>query len=537
MKIAGNFQPRRLFVMRLLSRNYRFVVLTCLSLACTDSEHSARNAVVNIQIRHPRPGDPLPQSGWDYVSGSVGNARANVTVNGVQAHVISNGAFIVYLRAPNGSGPRYHVVGTLGRDTATVMVPVSAGLDSSRFRESARNALARRAVGDSINPFIANRGSVGQILAGPGSGEFQIPGRSAPDGFYDWNLIPGTRGVIVDSSENQVLLSFTEGAFAWIDRKMVGNTRRASGFPSATLSSITSRIVPEGIELSVRLSSPVAYRVIEADSSLTLVLFAARAKLLPAAATMNADRWISISRIENTSPRQLDITLKRKGPAYGYQVAWRENKLVLTVRRPPIINDSTPLKDLRIAVDAGHPPGGATGPTGLTEKSVTLAIAKLVARLLEQHGAHVVLTRRTDDSVSLDERVAVAMKANVHAFISIHTDAVPNGADPALHRGTAVFSFYPHSDPLAVATQWHLTRELRVNDRGVQRGNFLVLRSSWFPAVLCEGATITIPEEELALRTDAFKEAYARAIVEALTDYFIALDQHTRAAIGRQPSP
>lgn len=523
--------------MRFLSRNNRLVVLTCLLLACSDREHSARNAVLSIQVRHPKPADPLPQSGWDYVSGSVGNGRARVTVNGVQAHVISNGAFIVYLHAPDGSDPHYHVVGTLGRDRATVIVPVRSGQDFSRLHDSADNALARRGVRDSTNGFIANRGWVGQILAGSGGGESQIPGRSEPDGFYDWNLIPGTRGVIVDSSANQVLLSFTEGASAWIDKKVVRNTKRASDFPSATLTSIASHIIPEGIELGVGLSSPVAYRVIEADSSLTLILFATQAKLLPSPRTMNSDSWISISRMENASPRQISIRMKREGPAYGYQVAWREYKLVLTVRRPPTINGTTPLKDLRIAVDAGHPPGGATGPTGLPERSVTLAIAKLVASLLEQNGAHVVLTRRTDDSVSLDERVAVAMKANVHAFISIHTDAVPNGADPALHTGTAVFSFYPHSDALAVATQWHLTRELRLNDRGVQHGNFLVLRSSWFPAVLCEGATITIPEEELALRTEGFKEAYARAIVEALTDYFVALDRHTRAAIGGRPRP
>ena len=65
------------------------------------------------------------------------------------------------------------------------------------------------------------------------------------------------------------------------------------------------------------------------------------------------------------------------------------------------LENITGLKGKIIVIDAGHGGGdsGAIGPTGVTEKSVTLRIALELEKLLKDEGAKVVMTRRTDKQV------------------------------------------------------------------------------------------------------------------------------------------
>ncbi len=92
--------------------------------------------------------------------------------------------------------------------------------------------------------------------------------------------------------------------------------------------------------------------------------------------------------------------------------------LVLRVRRIPHIDARRPLAGLTIAVDAGHPPGGATGATGLTEADAVLPVAKKLAAMLQERGATVVMTRTTRDAVGLTDRPVMARRANAHARLS-----------------------------------------------------------------------------------------------------------------------
>jgi N-acetylmuramoyl-L-alanine amidase len=48
------------------------------------------------------------------------------------------------------------------------------------------------------------------------------------------------------------------------------------------------------------------------------------------------------------------------------------------------------------------------------------------------------------------------------------------------------------------------------------------------PSVLAEGAFIMIPEQEAAMRTPAYQEAYARGVVEGLERYFLGLAAEER---------
>lgn len=83
----------------------------------------------------------------------------------------------------------------------------------------------------------------------------------------------------------------------------------------------------------------------------------------------------------------------------------------------------------RVIVDAGHggKDGGATGKRGTKEKDVNLAIAKALAKVLEERlGVDVVLTRDKDVYVSLGKRVELAHRADADLFISVHSNAHRN---------------------------------------------------------------------------------------------------------------
>ena len=92
-----------------------------------------------------------------------------------------------------------------------------------------------------------------------------------------------------------------------------------------------------------------------------------------------------------------------------------------------------------IAVDAGHGgvDPGTIGIDGIYEKNVTLAMAKELSRELKATGRyHVFMTRKSDVSVGLRERVRRARDAHADLFISLHADSLKDHA----MRGATVYT-------------------------------------------------------------------------------------------------
>ena len=82
----------------------------------------------------------------------------------------------------------------------------------------------------------------------------------------------------------------------------------------------------------------------------------------------------------------------------------------------------------RIVIDpghGGHDPGGAV--RGITEAELVLDVALRLEKLLEKvPGVEVILTRRTDEFVPLQERTAIANREGADLFLSIHANANAN---------------------------------------------------------------------------------------------------------------
>lgn len=181
-----------------------------------------------------------------------------------------------------------------------------------------------------------------------------------------------------------------------------------------------------------------------------------------------------------------------------------------------------------IVLDPGHggSDAGAIGPSGVTEKSVSLAVSLKAQELLTKSGYQVVMTRTTDidvaapgvpDSTELQARVDKA-PPNAELFISIHCNAFSttkaNGME-TFHAPTAV-----KGERLARLLNEELERLGGLNNRGVKSARFYVMTHSQCPSSLIELGFITNPREEKLLASDEYQQKLAQAITNAVNRYF-----------------
>jgi N-acetylmuramoyl-L-alanine amidase len=227
-------------------------------------------------------------------------------------------------------------------------------------------------------------------------------------------------------------------------------------------------------------------------------------------------------RWDQAAADEVELTFDLRVPVWGYRTAWDRGDLVLEIRRPPALDRSHPLRGLLVAVDPGHPPLGATGPTGLREAEANLAVGLELRTLLERAGARVLMTRTSDSAIGLAERTALAEAAGAAVLVSIHNNALPDGVDPFRNNGTSVFYNQPRSLPLAREVQRALVRRLGLRDLGIARGDLALVRPTWMPSILTEGLFMMLPEQEHALRTSEGLRRYAEGVVEGLERFLLA---------------
>ncbi len=173
---------------------------------------------------------------------------------------------------------------------------------------------------------------------------------------------------------------------------------------------------------------------------------------------------------------------------------------------------------LVVVLDPGHGGSdpGATGPGGLAEKDVNLAIALVVAEVLAGR-VNLLLTRRDDRTVSLGARTSLANQNKAALFVSVHG----NGSVHPEAAGTETYH-YPGSRlgaALAGYVQHRLVAALRRRDRGVKQADFFVLRETRCPAALAEVAFVTSPEEAKLLADRAFRRKAGEAVAAGILDY------------------
>ena len=186
----------------------------------------------------------------------------------------------------------------------------------------------------------------------------------------------------------------------------------------------------------------------------------------------------------------------------------------------------------RIVLDPGHGGSdtGAIGPTGVTEKSIALRIAKRLKALLEAEGAEVILTRTEDTEVSpkkaqatdveeLQARCDIANQNSADIFLSIHLDAF---SGPEAHGTTGYYYEMGSADStrLADCVKRGVLRRLGTLDRGTKPCAFYVCRHTDMPATLLETAFVSNPREEQMMNSEEGVENAAQGIAAGIAEYF-----------------
>lgn len=466
-----------------------------------------------INVIYPPAGQTIASRDSNFVFGSVGNGEAGLTINGILTPVWPNGSFMAWLPNPPQSSPQYEIVATTGLNTERLTHPIKLSPPPPAVPRPADTVVL-------ISP------ARWAALIGPAAyasdTDRVVTGYALTGGTQRWFLLPETRVRVIGTrgSDAHVRLDSAQTIrIAQADLRMLDS---ATARPLLRASAMRVVNAAEWTDVVIPVNGPPAYYVENGPASLSLTLYGTTAtsarQTLPGAARSYVQS-VTASR----SGPQMKYNFALRGPVYGYQPLWEDGKFTLRVRRPPSVDSISPLSGLTIAIDAGHPPAGATGPTGFKEADATLPIALKAQELLQAKGVKVVMTRVLPDAVDLNLRPTIGRRENAHAFVSIHLNAVPDGVNPFRAQGTATYHYHPHSAPLAETIQAASVQHLSLPDNGVKRENFAVVRGTWMPSVLMEGAFMIMPDQEAALRTPEYQGRYAQAVVDGLEAYFRTL--------------
>ena len=229
----------------------------------------------------------------------------------------------------------------------------------------------------------------------------------------------------------------------------------------------------------------------------------------------------------------------------------------------------------RIVIDpghGGHDPGAKA--RGLTEADLVLDVALRLEKLLQKEAnVEVVLTRRTNAYVSLEERTAIANRVGADLFLSIHSNASANEAARGVE--TYFLNFAPNPEAEAVAARENaggsrtmrnlpdIVRAIALNNKidesrdfasmvqtslytrlqkanrsaknlGVKQAPFMVLIGATMPSILAEISFITNRQESTLLKTDKYKQQIAEALLTGVMRYQQALKK-VPAIAARRP--
>ncbi len=372
------------------------------------------------------------------------------------------------------------------------------------------------------------------------------------------------------------------GRLAWLSLLFVPWLVNAAGMQ---VQGVRLWAAPESTRVVFDVSGPVKHRLFTLKNPNRLVIDLSDAGIDPVVKkSFNHGGRVKNLRSGPRNGDDLRLVLDLKGPVKPKSFVLKPNeqyghRLVIDLydagsaktaapKKIQVPNQPTKLRDLVIAIDAGHggDDPGARGKRGTREKDVVLDIARRLSRLVRKEpGMRPVLIRDGDYYVGLRKRMEKARKHRADLFISIHADAFRDrrvngasvyavsrrGASSEMARWLAArenaadlvggVSLDDKDDLLAevlldlaqTATleasnevAGNVLREMRrigkVHKKSVQHAGFVVLKSPDIPSLLVETAFISNPSEEKRLRNGKHQQKVAQAIMNGVRRYFVA---------------
>ena len=170
----------------------------------------------------------------------------------------------------------------------------------------------------------------------------------------------------------------------------------------------------------------------------------------------------------------------------------------------------------KVVIDAGH--GGndcGAQREGIFEKDITLNVAKKVQENLTNAGVRVIMTRNTDDTVSLKARTEITNLEKPDLFLSIHV----NSCESQNITGIETHWYNDNSEEFAGIIQEKLVKSINTIDRGIINSRFYVIHHTNVPAVLVEIGFISNDIERCQLITEERQNITAKAISEGILQF------------------
>jgi N-acetylmuramoyl-L-alanine amidase len=247
------------------------------------------------------------------------------------------------------------------------------------------------------------------------------------------------------------------------------------------------------------------------------------------------DVWMRLpegSKVESTAVSAAASRVEARGALLILSLArpmggqvWTEGESVRIRLLKPKVGDGK-LAGKILVVDpghGGHDPGAREG--GESEKTIALAVSLLVADFLQEEGATVVLTRKTDTFISLTGRAEIARQNNADFFISVHINSTAK-----TNSATGAISFYHGPNELGKLLAECIHAEIvKVegipsmgvwSDRRIYETGFSVLRNTRnIPGVLLELGFINHSRDRKRLVQPSYHRAAAKAIVQGIKVY------------------
>ena len=227
----------------------------------------------------------------------------------------------------------------------------------------------------------------------------------------------------------------------------------------------------------------------------------------------------------------------------------------------------------RIVIDAGHgghDPGASA--FGISEAELVLDVTlRLEALLLQQPGTEVVLTRRTNDFLPLEERTEIANRESADLFLSVHANASANAAASGVETYFLNFALNPQAEAVAArenaasgktmsslpsiikaitlnsklnesrdfaaSVQRSMVRGMRpanktLRDLGVKQAPFMVLIGASMPSVLAEISFVTNQQEARLLKDPAYRQRIAESLLAGILRYQQSLKKVQTATVN-----
>lgn len=180
-----------------------------------------------------------------------------------------------------------------------------------------------------------------------------------------------------------------------------------------------------------------------------------------------------------------------------------------------------------IIIDPGH--GGkdlgtySKKPHKYQEKFIALSTSKMLKNYLEELGYAVLMTRNTDEFISLEDRAEFANSRDPKLFVSIHYNSAPNKQA----EGIEIFYYTSLEDKkrskasklLGQKVLKHVLELTKAKSRGVKEGNLHVIRNTTMPAILVEGGFLTNEEEMTKIKEGEYQKKLAWGIALGIQEY------------------